>query len=101
MTPEEIKASEEKLKTLENELQQTATDLDKKTSEIKVWEDDLGKRETQIAQKLKLGTSAEAFEKLTKLITELYTTYVGIRGNDEGLDETIKSILDARKKLQA
>ena len=101
MTPEEIKASEEKLKTLENELQQTATDLDKKTSEIKVWEDDLGKRETQRAQKLKLGTSAEAFEKLTKLITELYTTYVGIRGNDEGLDETIKSILDARIKLQA
>ena len=100
MTEEELKQQEETLKAMESDLKTEATNLDKKKAELVSWSEDLDKREENVHKKLKLGGSGEAFEKLTSLITELYTTYVGIRGNDEGLNETINSILDARKKLQ-
>ena len=51
-------------------------------------------------KKLGITNSSEAFDQLTNLITKLHTTYVGVRGDDEGLIESITSILDARKKLQ-
>lgn len=100
MTEEELKTQQETLKKMESDIKTEATNLDKKKSELTAWEEDLGKREDDVTKKLKLGDSGEAFEKLTSLITDLYTTYVGIRGNDDGLNETINSILDARKKMQ-
>ena len=101
MTEEELRATEEKLKKMEGDLQGVANELDKRKSELDSRSESLDKRDESINKKLNLGSSGEAFEKLTGLITTLYTTYVGIRGNDEGLNETINSILDARKKLQS
>jgi len=99
MSPEELKENEDKLKQVESDLKKEAQTLDKEKERLTNWEKDLSKREEDLTKKLGLGSSAEAFENVTKLITNLYTTYVGTRGNDEGLSETIQSILDARKKL--
>ena len=100
LSEEQIAAAEDKLKNMENDLNSLSTDLEKKQAELKTWEDDLQKREEKLNKKLGLTDSSEAFDTLTSLITKLHTTYVGVRGDDQGLVESITSILDARQKLQ-
>ena len=100
LTEKELEATEEKLKDMEQELAQLSTTLEKKEAELKATSDDIAKREEKVNKKLGITNSSEAFDQLTNLITKLHTTYVGVRGDDEGLIESITSILDARKKLQ-
>ena len=100
VTAEQLKKNEDKLKDMESDLSEEAAKLEKKGVELKTWEEDLVKREDKLSKKLGLTDSSEAFDVLTGLITKLHTTYVGVRGDDKGLIESITSILDARSKLQ-
>jgi predicted nuclease with TOPRIM domain len=100
LSEKDINESEEKLKDMEQELNQLSTSLEKREAELKVGLEDLEVREVKIAKKLGITDSSAAFTQLTELITKIHSTYVGVRGNDEGLLESITSILEARSKLQ-
>ena len=77
-----------------------ATDLEKREAAYKVSIKDIEVREEKIAKKLGITDSSTAFQQLTEMITKIHSTYVGVRGNDDGLLESITAILDARSKLQ-
>jgi|TARA_Y100000592_G_C5474605_1_gene321523 predicted nucleic acid-binding Zn-ribbon protein len=100
LSEKELEEQESKLKDMEHDLNEMATNLEKREATLKAGLDDLSKREDKVAKKLGITDSSTAFQQLTEMITKIHLTYVGVRGNDDGLSETINSILEARKKLQ-
>ena len=100
LTEKELQEQENKLKDMEQELSSMSTDLEKREASLKAGLKDLEDREDKIAKKLGISDSSKAFQQLTEMITTIHSTYVGVRGNEEGLLESITAILDARSKLQ-
>ena len=100
MSEEDLKVQEEKLKDMEQELNQLATSLEKREAEVNVSLEDISQREEKIAKKLGITDSSSAFQQLTELLTKIHSIYVGVRGNDDGLLESITSLLEARSILQ-
>ena len=80
----DLEKQESKLKDMEQELNQMATDLEKREAAYKVSIKDIEVREEKIAKKLGITDSSTAFQQLTEMITKIPSTYVGVRGNDDG-----------------
>jgi len=89
-----------KLIAMEEELKVKCGEYDKQVKVLKEREKDITKREASFNKKFQSLSSSESFAEMVSLIDKVYTLYVSMHSSDTGLYESIKLILDARKRYQ-